>query len=101
MSSDKPVFTISVAAKLLRLHPRTLMLYEKSQLINPHRTDTNRRLFSLNDIEELQFIKYLTRKQGVNLQGVRFIQQSIEEGAKHGIRLKNILFPAFQPRKLV
>lgn len=100
MSSEDPILTISVAANLLRLHPRTLMLYEKSGLITPHRTSTSRRLFSLKDLEKLQFIKYLTRKEGVNLTGVKIILEAISLAEKEGVGLRKALFPAFKPRPL-
>lgn len=101
MGKEKPILTISVAASLLGLHPRTLMLYENVGLISPHRTESNRRLFSQKDLEELQFIKFLTRKEGINLQGVRFMQEAIGLGEKEGIKLKKLLFPSFRPRSLV
>jgi len=101
MDKNKPILTISVAAGLLKLHPRTLMLYEKSGFTSPHRTKTKRRLFSINDLEVLQFIKYLTQEVGLNLQGVKKIGEAIEVCQKEGINLKKILFPGFKPKKLI
>jgi len=101
MSSEDPILTISVAANLLKLHPRTLMLYEKSGLITPHRTVGSRRLFSLKDLERLQFVKYLSQKQGVNLTGVKIILQTLELAQKKGLRLKRILFPSYRPQALI
>lgn len=101
MSSEDPILTISVAANLLKLHPRTLMLYEKSGLITPHRTGTQRRLFSIKDLERLQFVKYLTQKEGVNLHGVRIILEAIELSQKNGLKLKRPLFPSFRPQALI
>jgi len=101
MPSDEPILTISVASNLLRLHPRTLMLYERSGLITPHRTGTKRRLFSIGNLEELQFVKYLTHKQGVNLAGCRNILEAIRISEKEGINLKKLLFPSFRVEKLI
>lgn len=101
MSVDNPILTISVAAKLLKLHSRTLMLYERSGLISPYRTGSNRRLFSKKDLEELQFIKYLTRQEGVNLRGVKLLLEVIRLANKNGVNLKKILFSDFKPRPLV
>lgn len=101
MNSNEPILTISVASNLLDLHPRTLMLYEKAGLISPHRTKTQRRLFSKNDLEELQFIKYLTQKEGVNLRGVKVLLEAIKLAEKEGLKLKKILFPSFKAKKLV
>lgn len=101
MSSKEPILTISVAANLLDLHPRTLMLYEKEGFISPHRTKTNRRLFSIKDLEHLQFLKYLTQREGINLNGVRVILSAIKIAKTEGIRLKKLLFPAFKTKKLI
>lgn len=101
MSVDEPILTISVAANLLKLHPRTLMLYERAGLIIPHRTNTKRRLFSIKNLEELQFIKYLTRKEGVNLAGVKILLEAINTAEKDGVYLKKKLFPSFKAKKLI
>ena len=101
MKKEKPIMTISVAAKLLRVHPRTLMLYERSGIILPYRTATKRRLFSVNDLSKLQFIKYLTRQEGVNLKGVKIILETIRLAEKKGIKRKKLLFPSFKLRPLV
>lgn len=81
--ADKPVFTLSVAADLLGLHPRTLRLYEEKQLVVPARTTGNRRCYSPNDIERFQSIRKLTGG-GVNLEGVRIILDMADELARLG-----------------
>jgi MerR family transcriptional regulator/heat shock protein HspR len=101
MRTEEPILTISIASNLLKLHPRTLMLYEKAKLISPFRTDTQRRLFSIKNLEELQFIKYLTQMQGVNLKGARVILEAIRSTEEEGINLKKKLFPLFKPAKLL
>ncbi len=101
MNNDEPILTISVASRLLKLHPRTLMLYEKASLITPHRTSTNRRLFSITDLNHLQFLKYLTQTEGVNLSGARKMFEAINLTEKEGINLKKLLFPSFKPKKLI
>ena len=60
---DKPLYTISVAAEILETHPRTLMLYEDANLLEPHRTSTNRRRYSQRDIVKVQVIQNLTREK--------------------------------------
>jgi len=101
MSSTEPILTISVAANLLGLHPRTLMLYEREGLITPYRTKTNRRLFSIKDLERLQFLKYLTQQEGINLSGARKIFEAIVYAEREGINLKKTLFPSFKVEKLL
>ncbi len=72
-SHTKPLYTLSIAAELLGVHQRTLMLYEAEEILAPFRTDTNRRRYSQADIEKLKFVRYLTQALGINLAGVRHI----------------------------
>ena len=93
LNLDKPLFTLSVAADLLGVHPRTLMIYETEQLVIPHRTKTNRRRYSQNDIRRLEFIQFLTRKKGINLAGVKAILELLEVGSKNNLNLRHSVFP--------
>ncbi|HWH24108.1 MAG TPA: MerR family transcriptional regulator [Candidatus Limnocylindria bacterium] len=70
---SRPVYVISVAAELVRAHPRTLRIYEVEGLVCPARTPTNIRLYSENDIRRVLWIRHLTRNLGVNLAGVRVL----------------------------
>lgn len=83
ITSDRPIFTLSVAADLLGLHPRTLRIYEEKHLVVPARTDGNRRRYSQNDIQRFQAIRRLTMG-GVNLEGVRIILDLVEELTARG-----------------
>jgi len=97
MRTDEPILTISVAAGLIKLHPRTLMLYEKSGLTTPHRTGTKRRMYSISDLDHLQFVKFLTQKEGLNLSGARYIIKAIALSNEEGFDLRKKLFPSFKP----
>lgn len=70
-SYGEPLFVISVAARLLEMHPQTLRKYEREGLIAPSRTAGNLRLYSDRDIERLRQVKYLVEKRGLNLAGVQ------------------------------
>jgi DNA-binding transcriptional MerR regulator len=70
---SRPVYVISVAAELVRVHPRTLRIYEGEGLVCPARTRTNIRLYSENDIRRVLWIRHLTQNLGVNLAGVRVL----------------------------
>src|SRR6186997_2673177 len=85
----RPVYVISVAAELVRVHPRTLRIYELEGLICPSRTPTNIRLFSENDIRRVLWIRHLTRNLGVNLAGVRVLFE-LEE--RLGMRILETLY---------
>ncbi len=67
----EPLFVISVAARLLEMHPQTLRKYEREGLIAPSRTTGNLRLYSDRDIERLRQVKYLVEQRGLNLAGVQ------------------------------
>ncbi|MBN2405667.1 MAG: helix-turn-helix transcriptional regulator [Coriobacteriia bacterium] len=67
---DRPLYMISVAAELAGMHPQTLRVYERKQLVEPQRSAGNTRLYSESDIERLRLIQQLTQEEGVNLAGV-------------------------------
>jgi hypothetical protein len=56
-----PVYTISVAARLLGVGPQFLRQIENEGLISPARTDSNIRLYSDEDLRLLSRIVYLCR----------------------------------------
>jgi MerR family transcriptional regulator/heat shock protein HspR len=64
---------ISVVAKSYDIHPQTLRLYEREGLLKPSRTEGNTRLYSEDDLRQLEVILSLTRDLGVNLAGVEII----------------------------
>jgi len=68
---SEPLFVISVAARLVEMHPQTLRKYEREGLIAPSRTSGNLRLYSDHDIEQLRQVKYLVEQRGLNLAGVQ------------------------------
>jgi MerR family glutamine synthetase transcriptional repressor len=67
-----PLFPIGIVMQLTELSARQIRYYEEHQLISPARTEGNRRMFSLNDIDQLLEIKDLI-DQGVNLAGIKQI----------------------------
>ncbi|HOQ97443.1 MAG TPA: helix-turn-helix transcriptional regulator [Anaerolineae bacterium] len=70
---DEPCYVISIAAKLVALHPQTLRYYERLGLVVPSRSRGKVRLYSPSDIERLQRISRLVEDLGVNLAGVEVI----------------------------
>ena len=75
----RPRYIISIAAELASCHPRTLRIYEEEGLLRPQRRN-NLRLYSEADIQRVRIIRFLTRRQRVNLAGVRVILQLEEAG---------------------
>ena len=84
----RPVYVISVAARIVAVHPRTLRIYEDEGLIEPARTPTNIRLYSDHDVRRILWIRHLTQDRGVNLAGVRILFE-LEE--RLGVRILEAL----------
>jgi MerR family transcriptional regulator/heat shock protein HspR len=66
-------YMISVVAKSYGIHPQTLRLYEREGLLKPSRTEGNTRLYSDEDLKQLEVILNLSRDLGVNLAGIEII----------------------------
>ena len=66
------VYIISVAARLLEMHPQTLRKYERLGLIQPVRTVGMLRLYSPDDLRKVMLIRHLMDNLGLNLAGVEF-----------------------------
>ncbi|MEN6480125.1 MAG: helix-turn-helix transcriptional regulator [Anaerolineales bacterium] len=82
LPEDEPIYVISVAARLVCMHPQTLRYYDRIGLMKPSRTVGRTRLYSRSDIERLRKINRLTDDLGVNLAGVEVIlnmSERIEE----------------------
>lgn len=73
------VFPIGTVMKLTDLTARQIRYYEEQGLIHPERSEGNRRMYSLNDIDVLLEIKdYLS--DGLNMAGIkRVYEMKLEE----------------------
>ena len=96
IDEDSPILNISVAADILGLHVRTLMLYEYEKLVIPQRNKLNYRLYSQKQIKHIQFIQYLTRKKGLNFAGVRMVITMLKKSDEKGFDLRKEMFPDFK-----
>jgi MerR family transcriptional regulator, heat shock protein HspR len=70
LASDA-LYVISVAARLVELHPTTLRKYERVGFLEPSRTPGRTRLYSREDIRRLRQIKHLVEEREMNLAGVQ------------------------------
>lgn len=68
--SRRPVYPISVAAELAGVHPRTLYMYEKQQLLIPARRGTWR-FYSEADLAWIRVIRFLLHEAGINIAGLQ------------------------------
>jgi MerR family transcriptional regulator, heat shock protein HspR len=71
MALSDELFLISVAARMLGMHPQTLRKYERLGLVQPNRTIGSMRLYSRGELERLRLIKRLVDDGGINLAGVQ------------------------------
>jgi MerR family transcriptional regulator/heat shock protein HspR len=71
VAGDHDLYFISMAARLLDMHPQTLRKYERLGLVRPTRTIGSMRLYSRDELERLRLIKHLVEEAGVNLAGVQ------------------------------
>jgi MerR family transcriptional regulator, heat shock protein HspR len=68
---DQDLIFISVAARMLGMHPQTLRKYERLGLVQPTRTIGDMRLYSREELERIKLIKRLVDEAGINLAGVQ------------------------------
>lgn len=74
INDDTPVYPISVAAKLLNVHMRTIIKYEKEGLLKPSRnTSNNHRLFSKADLKWVECIRTIVHKEGINIKSIKYM----------------------------
>lgn len=71
MAVEHHLYFISMAARLLDMHPQTLRKYERLGLVRPTRTVGSMRVYSREELERLKLIKRLVEEDGVNLAGVQ------------------------------
>ena len=71
MALDHDLYLISMAARMLDMHPQTLRKYERLGLVRPSRTMGSMRVYTDEELERLRLIKRLVDEMGVNLAGVQ------------------------------
>ena|SRR5450830_1807872 len=71
MGLEQDLFFISIAARMLGMHPQTLRKYERLGLVRPTRTIGSMRLYSREELTRLKVIKRLVGDGGINLAGVQ------------------------------
>jgi len=70
ISTSLPIYPISVAAKLLGVHPRTLRLYENEGFIEPSRKGP-KRFFSQDDVDWLKCLRTLIHEEGLSIPAIK------------------------------
>ena len=72
------LYFISMAARLLDMHPQTLRKYERLGLVRPTRTLGSMRVYTREELDRLRLIKHLVDEAGVNLAGVQRLLEIAE-----------------------
>lgn len=71
-SLDKKYYRIREVADILNIPASTLRFWENQfTIINPKRTDTNRRLYTSSDIETIRLVYYLVKEKGMKLEAAQ------------------------------
>jgi MerR family transcriptional regulator, heat shock protein HspR len=70
VASSDAIYPISVAAKLLGVHPRTIRIYEEEGLIKPARQG-QKRYFSNDDIDWIECLRFLIHEEGISIPGIK------------------------------
>ncbi|NQU06357.1 MAG: MerR family transcriptional regulator [Calditrichaeota bacterium] len=65
-----PLIHIGEAARILNLSESALRKYEAAGLVIFHRSESNRRILSQEDIERIKHIRSLINKEGLNIQSI-------------------------------
>lgn len=78
MAIQDDLYFISMAARLLNMHPQTLRKYERLGLVRPTRTVGAMRVYTRDELDRLRLIKYLVEDAGVNLAGVQRLLEIAE-----------------------
>ena len=78
MGLEQDLYLISMAARMLGMHPQTLRKYERLGLIQPSRTIGSMRVYSREELDRLKAIKRLVGDGGINLAGVRGCCRSLK-----------------------
>ena len=85
------VLPIGTVMKLTNLTARQIRYYEEQKLVIPERNESNRRMYSLNDIDKLLEIRdYLA--EGINMAGIKHIYEEYErQNAQKQAKLEKTL----------
>src|ERR1700674_3136710 len=100
MGSEENVYFISVAERMLGMHPQTLRKYERLGLVKPGRTIGSMRLYSREELERLRLIKHLVDEGGISLAGVQRALSIAEVVRRIGPRMRDEPLSARDARRL-
>jgi len=89
ITEDTPIFVISVAAELAKMHPQTLRQYDNLGLVCPVRTAGNSRRYTMRNVAQLKEIARLSA-EGVSLTGIKRVLELENENATLRKRVRDL-----------
>lgn len=82
-----PILPIRTVMQITNLTARQIRYYEEHELVEPVRSDGNRRMFSLQNVDELLEIQELL-EQGINIAGIKKVFALKRQGESRTYRGK-------------
>ncbi len=91
--SHKLYYSISEVSGLLKLNPSHIRFWEKEfpTFVKPKKNRNGKRMFTLEDIEILKQLLFLTKEKGYTIDGARKILLSEKKQLTKEIEIKNKL----------
>lgn len=77
IAQAEPVFSISTAAKLLKISVHTLRMYEREGLFIPYKKKSNQRLYSKADLERIECVRNAINESKISINGIKTIYSLI------------------------
>jgi DNA-binding transcriptional MerR regulator len=77
LDNDKDVLPLSSIAELLSAKVRTLKMYEEKGLLPPKEVESNKKLYSINDVKLIAFVHYLASVRKINANGIKYILEML------------------------
>lgn len=78
LDNDKDVLPLSSIAELLSAKVRTLKMYEEKGLLPPKEVESNKKLYSINDVKVVAFVHYLASVRKINANGIKYIMEMLQ-----------------------
>ena len=70
ITSDTPLYTIGVVARMLGVSVHTIRMYERSGLLIPFKADSGQRQYSMRDIDRLRCLRNAITQEKISIQGI-------------------------------
>ena len=77
IGDSRPVYALRIASQLSGVPTHSIRQYIDKGLILPHKLDSNRHLFSQNDVNRLKVINQLLHEKGLNFAGIRALMATM------------------------